>query len=152
MIKNNCDKFTDNQVEKIINWIERRKYYIHHEIEDDKEKIEIAKAYGKKEWLSSLEKLNDQRVKKLFEKYDKINDHPVEHPGFNSWTGPMQHGDISPIEKEEFTAKSNKEIAYIISRSVRTVEFHRGHIMRKFNAGSLAELIKKASSLDFVDK
>jgi PAS domain S-box-containing protein len=39
--------------------------------------------------------------------------------------------------------KSNKEIARILSRSIRTIEGHRANIMQKLNAKSLAELLQK---------
>lgn len=43
--------------------------------------------------------------------------------------------------------KSNKEIANIIGRSIRTIEDHRSHIMQKMNARSLIELIQKCQFL-----
>ena len=43
--------------------------------------------------------------------------------------------------------KSNKEIAKIQNRSVRTIEDHRGHILQKLGVSNLAELIQKAKSL-----
>ena len=43
--------------------------------------------------------------------------------------------------------KSNKEIASIMHRSVRTIEVHRSHIMRKFGAESLIDLIKRAAAM-----
>ena len=43
--------------------------------------------------------------------------------------------------------KSNKESAYILSRSIRTIEVHRSNIMKKFDASSVVELVKKALSI-----
>ena len=43
--------------------------------------------------------------------------------------------------------KTNSEIAYALDRSVRTIEDHRSHIMKKLGADNLVELIKKAKSL-----
>jgi PAS domain S-box-containing protein len=55
---------------------------------------------------------------------------------------------LTRAEKETLSfvlqGKTNKEIAKIISRSVRTIEGHRANIMQKLNAGSLAELLQKA--------
>ena len=39
--------------------------------------------------------------------------------------------------------KTNKEIARILSRSVRTIESHRAKIMQKLNVGSLAQLLQR---------
>ena len=43
--------------------------------------------------------------------------------------------------------KSNKESAHILSRSIRTIEVHRSNIMKKFDANSVVELVKKAMSI-----
>jgi two-component system response regulator FixJ len=40
---------------------------------------------------------------------------------------------------------SNKEIAQILHRSIRTIEDHRRHIMRKLNVDSIVELVKRAA-------
>lgn len=44
--------------------------------------------------------------------------------------------------------KSNKEIAQILSRSVRTVEVHRSHIMHKLDVYSIVDLVKRATAMD----
>jgi two-component system, LuxR family, response regulator FixJ len=43
--------------------------------------------------------------------------------------------------------KSNKEIAYILGRSVRTVENHRYRLTQKLHADSAADLVKAAIAL-----
>jgi FixJ family two-component response regulator len=40
---------------------------------------------------------------------------------------------------------SNKEIAQILHRSIRTIEDHRRHIMRKLNVDSVVDLVKRAA-------
>jgi two-component system response regulator FixJ len=56
--------------------------------------------------------------------------------------------DLSPAEQKilELVAagKANKEIAYVLDRSVRTVENHRHRLMKKLGASSTAELVKIA--------
>ena len=42
------------------------------------------------------------------------------------------------------SGRTNKQIGRAISRTERTVEYHRNHLMRKFDANSTAELVKKA--------
>jgi two-component system response regulator FixJ len=44
--------------------------------------------------------------------------------------------------------RSNKEIAHILSRSTRTVEVHRSHIMHKLNVDNVVELVKRAAGID----
>lgn len=45
------------------------------------------------------------------------------------------------------SGKTNKQIARKLSRSQRTVEYHRNRLMRKLKAHSAAELVKKAIEL-----
>ena len=47
--------------------------------------------------------------------------------------------------------KTNKEIANILCRSVRTVEVHRSHIMHKLDVGSIVDLVKRATAMDLGD-
>ena len=53
---------------------------------------------------------------------------------------------LTPREREVMelvvSGKANKQIAAILDRSEKTVEHHRAHVMRKMEAGSLAELVK----------
>jgi PAS domain S-box-containing protein len=59
---------------------------------------------------------------------------------------------LTQIEKTILTlimqGKCNKEIALIMNRSVRTIEDHRGDIMRKLGAANLIELAKIGQFLD----
>lgn len=43
--------------------------------------------------------------------------------------------------------KTNKQIAQMLSRSCRTIEYHRNRLMRKLNAHNTAELVKRAVAL-----
>ncbi len=44
-------------------------------------------------------------------------------------------------------SKSNKEIAQILHRSVRTIEVHRSHIMHKLHVDNVVDLVKRASDM-----
>ena len=58
---------------------------------------------------------------------------------------------LTPRESEVFsllvTGMANKEIAYKLGTSERTVKAHRAQIMEKMNAGSLADLVRFAEKL-----
>ncbi len=40
--------------------------------------------------------------------------------------------------------RTNRQIAQILSRSTRTVEYHRNRLMRKLNAHTAAQMVKQA--------
>jgi two-component system response regulator FixJ len=43
--------------------------------------------------------------------------------------------------------RSNKEIARVLKRSVRTVEVHRSHIMHKLDVDNVVDLVKRAAAM-----
>jgi two-component system response regulator TtrR len=47
--------------------------------------------------------------------------------------------------------KSNRQIAHLLSRSVRTVEVHRRHIMRKLGVDNIVRLVKRAVAMGLVE-
>lgn len=49
------------------------------------------------------------------------------------------------------SGKSNRQIADLLHRSVRTVEVHRSSIMRKLGAESLIDLLKAAAKMGLLD-
>jgi DNA-binding NarL/FixJ family response regulator len=62
-------------------------------------------------------------------------------------------GDISLTKREGeilqmiVSGQTNKQIAQSLSRSERTVEFHRNRLMRKMGAHNAAELVKVAIAM-----
>jgi len=62
---------------------------------------------------------------------------------------------LTKIEKKTLKlileGKSNKEMAYILGRAMRTVERHRSNIMRKFGVDNLVDLVKKAAFMKLDD-
>jgi DNA-binding NarL/FixJ family response regulator len=47
--------------------------------------------------------------------------------------------------------RSNKEIADTLHRSVRTIEDHRCHIMRKLGVDNVVDLVKRATAMGLVE-
>jgi len=110
LFKSNCYSFSKEQINKALQWIESKKYYIPEEIKEDKEQVEKLLAYKKKEWLFALLDTGDQEVLSLYNKYDQINPVELDHPGFDIWME-TKWGYESPVAKDEFLNKSNEEIA-----------------------------------------
>lgn len=59
-----------------------------------------------------------------------------------------------PLTKREIqilrsilAGRTNKQIAMMLSRSRRTIEYHRNRLMRKLNAHNTVELVKRAVAL-----
>jgi len=46
--------------------------------------------------------------------------------------------------------KSNKEIAWLLKRSVRTVEVHRSRVMKKFGVDNVVDLVKRATQMGLI--
>ncbi len=47
--------------------------------------------------------------------------------------------------------KTNSEMAHMLGRSVRTIEWHRANVMRKLGVDGLVGLIKRAAALGIID-
>lgn len=47
--------------------------------------------------------------------------------------------------------KTNREIATTLHRSIRTVEDHRLHIMRKLNVENVVDLVKRAAAMGIIE-
>jgi len=65
-------------------------------------------------------------------------------------------GRLTPREREVMNlvvqGKPNKEVAAILSRSEKTVEFHRAQVMRKIGVDSFAELVRLYHERDELDQ
>ena len=64
----------------------------------------------------------------------------------------------TPLTKSEarvlqliVNGRSNKEIAELLCRSTRTIEVHRGRLMRKLGAENLIDLLRRAAAMGLVD-
>ncbi len=55
------------------------------------------------------------------------------------------------ILKLVLEGKGNKEIAYRLDRTMRTVERHRSDIMHKFGVDNIVDLVKKAAFINLND-
>lgn len=62
---------------------------------------------------------------------------------------------LTNMEKEVLKllidGNNNREIANLMSRSVRTIEVHRAHIMKKLGADNIIDLVKQASLIGLIE-
>jgi len=63
---------------------------------------------------------------------------------------PLTQAEIKVL-KLVIAGKTNKEIAYLLNRSIRTIEVHRDHFMRKLGVDSLVDLVKRVVTMNLVD-
>lgn len=72
-----------------------------------------------------------------------------------AWPDPVLGEKLTKVEMKVLrlllNGKKNSEIADMLCRSVRTIEDHRGHIMRKLGAKNLVDLVKRAVMMGLVE-
>lgn len=109
LLKGNCSSFDRKQIDRVIEWIESKDYYIPKEIKDDAEKERI-KAMQKKEWLLALLETKDEKIVSSYKKYQDTSPAEIDHPGFLHW---LEVGSsfTRKIGADVFLDKTNSEIA-----------------------------------------
>ena len=110
LLKARSASFTKEQLAKVLNWIETKKYYIPDEIKEEAERNKFT-AYYKKEWLSAIIGTKDNDVLSAYEKYGALEPLQPDHPGFDFWMETRWGGNASLIDKDELLKKSNSELA-----------------------------------------
>lgn len=62
---------------------------------------------------------------------------------------------LTPIEIQVLrhiaTGRTNREIADMLRRSIRTIEVHRGNLTRKLGTVGLVNLVRRAAALGLID-
>ncbi len=82
-----------------------------------------------------------QQVKSILQK-SSIND---------SYVGKPLTGREMRVLKLIISGKSNREIARLLHRSIRTIEVHRNHIMHKLAAENIVDLVKRTAMMGLVE-
>jgi len=110
LMKNNCHSFSKEQIQKILNWIETRNYFVPQEAEEKGHRDKVL-AYRKREWLSAILETKDPDVISAYEKYESIEPHELNHPGFDFWMETSWGRAATPIDKDALLSKSNADLA-----------------------------------------
>lgn len=117
LFKNHSVDFSNEQILKILDWIEKKDFSALKEFYKNKDPIELERsiAYRKKEWLTSLLNTGNRSVRELYEKYSKVAPEEIEHPGYIVWTsGVTVSAPRSESLEVELRGKTNEEIvAYL---------------------------------------
>ena len=105
LIKTNCTKFKESEIDRILHWIESARYRV---------SSESAVVYRKREWLSSLMETGNEEIVSAYQKYEQINPAKLEHPGLLRWTE-IGWGYTSPITVDVLSGISNAQIAEFLN-------------------------------------
>ncbi len=109
LLKNHFADFEEEEVEKLITWIDDYDYYVPEEYKDSPEEKEIREAIGKLKWLDAVKESENIKIQQIYSKYKRKYPEELEHPDFDTWVGKLRG-----IEKscpEELIKKANREIA-----------------------------------------
>jgi len=69
----------------------------------------------------------------------------------NSHLGePLSENELKVL-KLVMIGKSNRQISYLLHRSVRTIEVHRANLMRKLGVDNVVNLVKRAAKMGLVE-
>ncbi|WP_268225174.1 hypothetical protein [Sinomicrobium oceani] len=109
LLKWRVPEFTEEEIHKVLNWIETCNYDIHESLKNDPDMINKYIAGCKKEWLTALLPIENKVVAKKWEELHAINSITFDHPGIDSWTE-TKFGNESPIGDEELACMSIEEI------------------------------------------
>ncbi len=63
---------------------------------------------------------------------------------------PLTENELKVL-KLVINGKGNKEIAYLLHRSVRTIEVHRATLMRKLDVANVVDLVKRVATMGLVE-
>jgi len=96
---------------------------------------------GRTYLMSFFNEASSQKVKSILQENISLDSYASQ---------PLTETEIQVL-KSIAKGTSNKEIAQLFHRSIRTIENHRAHIMKKLNVDSSVELVRKAVTMGLVD-
>ena len=106
-------------------------------------------AYKRREWLSALLEAGNEKVIAAYQKYERINPAPIEHPGTLSkiefWMG-----STSPLTVEKLSSLSNVQIAEYLTNFKETEVFRKSDPTERGLAQTLERCVE-ASPQKFTD-
>lgn len=96
---------------------------------------------GRTYLMSFFSETSTQRIKSVLQQNTSLDSYASQ---------PLTETEIIVL-KSIVKGMSNREIAHLFHRSIRTIENHRAHIMKKLGVDSSVELVKRAVTMKLVD-
>jgi PAS domain S-box-containing protein len=96
---------------------------------------------GKTYFISFLSETSPRKVKSLLQQNTSLDSYASQ---------PLTATEIKVL-RSIVKGMSNKEIAKLFHRSIRTIQNHRAHLMKKLSVNSSIELVKRAVAMGLVD-
>ena len=104
LIEIHCQDFNEDELDRILHWIKSYQYIYR----EDEERIKI-EAILKREWLSMLLKIGNEKIAAAYEKYDCLCTENTENSGIMPKSGAV--APVRPLTIRELSRMSNAQIA-----------------------------------------
>ncbi len=147
LFEQQCERFTEEEIGLIIEWVENINYDQFAENRTDEEFEKIV-AYRRKEWLLTIKNVSS-RANDLFDGYDKVAPGEISNPGLDIyWSSGSFVGHESPIKDlDNFCKKSVKKIVSRILNfnpsKIKKQDFTTNDDLVQGLANDLAECVRK---------
>lgn len=113
LLKDHFTSFNNEEVEKLINWIEDYDYYVPEEYKDNAEEKEIRKAIGKLKWLDAVKESENTKIQEEYLKNKKKYPEKLEHPDFDTRFRRLRG--IKKSCPKDIYKKSNQELVEFLN-------------------------------------
>ncbi|AVP62905.1 hypothetical protein C3B64_00990 [Clostridium botulinum] len=137
--------FNNDEIDKILYWIENKTYFIPKNYKNDEEMKKIGIAYNKKEFLYPLLNSKNEKVISLYNKYNKINPTPIEHPEEMHKVIVKDFNYISPLKVQDLEKMTIEQICKFLN------EFKESNDFEEPSEEGLAETFEKYIIVNFYE-
>ena len=111
LFKNNCEKFSDEQIGRCVDWIER----VHTDCDFEGGNKELIVAHHKKMVAVAFQGLGSEKINLLIEKLTALDPAPIEYPGYSSYTSTIIGTKVN-LPQYDITGLSIPEIGEMYAR------------------------------------
>ncbi|OSB16330.1 hypothetical protein B2H94_15195 [Clostridium sporogenes] len=137
LLEDKSEIFNNSEIDKILYWIENKTYFIPENHKNDEEMKKIGIAYNKKEFIYPLLNSKNEKVISLYNKYNKINPTPIEHPEEMHKVIVKDFNYISPLKVQDLEKMTVEQICKFLN------EFKGSNDFEEPSEEGLAETFEK---------